>query len=277
MDLLPAAFVVDLLRTSRATPFLTSLAFALPGHSQISRWCQQIYFPSESISLGLLSLVHGLLFFLILEKQHEPSFPIADKSTIDSYVALCEHNFHHGVETYEVTASATLDNAKALLLAALKAQEDSKPVYGWNMVSCAARHALSLGLHRKASLRNDTYEEAEDKKRLFWMIYCFDKNLALNLGRTPNIQDYDMDIDFFAPSPDPGIQPWDQANLMFIELSRTQGLLYEKLYSLTACQNASERDHSILGLTRDFESWHAKWKSVRPSSPPSCTSADITD
>lgn len=146
----------------------------------------------------------------------------------------------------------------------LKAQDESKPLLCWTLVSCAARHVLSLGYHRKASMKNCTQLEMDDKKHLFWTVYMFDKNMALNLGRTPNIQDYDIDMDMFGLSQNPGIRPWDEAAVAFIELSKLQGMMYEKLYSFAALNSSPEqRARSIEEILGHFNVWHYAWNQVR--------------
>jgi len=59
-----------------------------------------------------------------------------------------------------------------------------------------------------------------------------DKNLSPNLGRASNFQDYDIDVDVFAPSSDPMVRPWDELMIAFIELSKLQGQIYRSFIQL---------------------------------------------
>lgn len=70
----------------------------------------------------------------------------------------------------------------------LKAQEEGKPLLTWTFASTGARQVLSLGYHRKSTMKNDSFEVAEDKRQVFWSFYMVDKNLALNMGYSPTIQ-----------------------------------------------------------------------------------------
>ena len=148
----------------------------------------------------------------------------------------------------------------------LKAQEEGKPLLTWTFASAGARQVLSLGYHRKAMLKNDSFDDAEDKRQVFWTFYVVDKNLALNMGYSPTIQDYDIDVDYFQCSTNPAIIPWDRAALMTIEIAGIQGLIYERLYSLQALRSSPQEKVKIINeLSPQLESWHERWRQVNPN------------
>jgi hypothetical protein len=91
-----------------------------------------------------------------------------------------------------------------------------------------------------------------------------DKNLSLNLGWTSSFPDYDIDTNVFSPSSDPRFRPWDHTMIAFIELSRLQSQLYDKLYSVRARREPPEvRSQVIEELAEMYSSWHLKFKEVR--------------
>lgn len=146
----------------------------------------------------------------------------------------------------------------------LKAQEEGKPLLTWNFASAGSRHCISLGYHRKSSMKNDSFEVAEDKRQVFWSFYMVDKNLSLNMGYNPTIQDYDVDVEYFQCSMDPGVAPWDKAALAMIELSRLQGLIFERLYSLQALSLSAENKNRVIDeLYPQLQNWHREWSQVR--------------
>lgn len=148
----------------------------------------------------------------------------------------------------------------------LKAQEEGKPLLTWTFSSTGARQCISLGFHRKSSMKNDPFRLAEDKRQVFWAYYSVDKNLSLNLGYSSVLQDYDIDVEFFSCSSDPGIRPWDQAALAMIEVSRLQGLVYERLYSLQALNSSAETKANVVDdLSSRLEKWHQEWSTVSDS------------
>lgn len=144
-----------------------------------------------------------------------------------------------------------------------KSQEEGKPLLTWTFASTGARQAISLGYHREGSLKNDTPEIANSKRQIFWTYYMVDKNLSLNMGYSSTMQDCDIDVGYFNISPDPGIRPWDQAALAVVEISRLQGLIYEKLYSLQALSTTPEEKFQVISdLSPRLEQWHRDWSQV---------------
>lgn len=112
-------------------------------------------------------------------------------------------------------------------------------------------------------MKNDSFEVAEDKRQIFWSIYQVDKNLSLNMGYSSTIQDYDVDVEYFQSSPDPGVAPWDKAALAMIEMSRLQGLIFERLYSLQALSSPAEDKARVIDeLYPQLQKWHLEWSQV---------------
>ena len=145
----------------------------------------------------------------------------------------------------------------------LKAQEEGKPLLTWTFVSAGARQAISLGYHRESSLKNDTAQVAYDKRQVFWTYYIVDKNLSLSMGYASTIQDYDIDVGYFPLSTNPGVRPWDQAALAMVDISRLQGLIYERLYSLQALNASPEAKFQVINdLSPRLEKWHEEWSQV---------------
>jgi len=145
----------------------------------------------------------------------------------------------------------------------LKAQEEGKPLLTWTFVSTGARQAISLGYHRESSLKNDSAEVANDKRLVFWTYYIVDKNLSFSMGYSSTMQDYDIDIGYFTLSSDPGARPWDKATLAMIEISRLQGLIYERLYSLQALNATPEAKFQVINdLSPRLAKWHREWSQV---------------
>lgn len=146
----------------------------------------------------------------------------------------------------------------------LKAQDEGKPLLTWTFVSAGARQVVSLGYHRESSLKNDPFEVAEEKRQVFWNIYAVDKNLSLNMGYSSTLQDFDIDVQYFTLSSDPGIRVWDRATLAMVEISRLQGQIYDRLYSHQALTASPEAKFlAINNLSPQLEKWHRDWSQVR--------------
>lgn len=263
IQLVPTQFVLSLLQEFKNRPSALFLAYAFRDHRQFERLCQQIYFPTEPVSLASLTLMNGMIFYLVTELLFRDRPETCAGYDLKAIRDQAEQNFHRGVETYEVFASPSLESAKVFMLAMLKAQEESKPLLTWTFASTGARQVLSLGYHRKSTMKNDQFEVAEDKRQVFWSFYMVDKNLALNMGYSPTIQDYDIDVDYFQVSPDPGVAPWDKAALATVDLARLQGLIYERLYSLQGLHASVEsKSQNVSKLSQRLEHWRENWLQV---------------
>ncbi|KAK5088597.1 hypothetical protein LTR05_002817 [Lithohypha guttulata] len=267
IQLLPAQFVLTLLQEFRTRISALFLAYAFRDHKQLERLCQQIYFPTEPVTLASLTLMNGMIFYMIKELLFEGSYGACKDYDLKSYHDQAERNFHLGVETYEVFTHPSLESTKVLMLAMLKAQEEGKPLLAWTFASTGCRQVLNLGYHRKASLRNDPVGLAEDKRQVFWTFYMVDKNLSLNMGYSSTLQDNDIDAEYFCCSSDPGIAPWDKAALAMVEISRLQGLIYEKLYSRQALETSPEVKAQVINeLSPQLQRWYEQWIKVDSSS-----------
>ena len=82
----------------------------------IEKLCQRIYFPSEPVPAGSITLMHGLLYFIIRDYLHDDDDALA-LFDCASYVDLCEQNFRLGLQSHEIIVNPTLEKAQALLIA----------------------------------------------------------------------------------------------------------------------------------------------------------------
>lgn len=145
----------------------------------------------------------------------------------------------------------------------MKAQGESKPLVCCQLVSAAARHSQMLGYHRESTYKKDQDKNADNKRRIFWCIYVFDKTMSLLLGRASYIPDFDIDVQYPVSNSDPAIRPWDDAFNYTIKLSELEGQVYNKLYSASALNaSSSERMKRIQDLESDMEKCRASRNSV---------------
>lgn len=91
--------------------------------------------------------------------------------------------------------------------------------------------------------------------------------MSLSLGRASSFNDWDIDVKMFQISKDPAIRPWGMGAVIFIELARIQGQMYEQLYSISASsQSSTERLKVIDVLSRSLDHQYKVFRSV--SRPP---------
>jgi hypothetical protein len=111
-----------------------------------------------------------------------------------------------------------------------------------------------------------TREEAEEAKAAFWWCYSIDKGLALNFGRSPQLLDYDIDVDL----PEMQAGPWGKACYIYsnsyIELAKVQSRIYTELYSVAAGRTSrDERERATQGIVAELKAWWQRSCEVRSS------------
>jgi hypothetical protein len=111
----------------------------------------------------------------------------------------------------------------------------------------------SLGYHRNTTYIHESPENAQCKQFLFWGVYTIDKGLALRLGRSSTIQDYDVTVPEPEDhgSPRPGDFPIACFFGLWVIASRIQGQIYELLYCPDAIAQPEEIRKSRVQLLLD--------------------------
>ncbi|KAJ5115389.1 hypothetical protein NUU61_001148 [Penicillium alfredii] len=234
---LPAELVLAILRSIQVQKPMFLWSHPINDTSLVERICQKVYFPTRTISPGDIAAMHGVLYFLIREYILKKD-PLCDQFDLETHLLSCKQSFYVDIEKYDVWAVPSFENIIALIIGILKAQDEAKPLLGCHLVATAARHCQMLGYHRESTYLKSDERDAENKRRLFWTIYVFDKNMSLILGRTSYIQDFDIDVRLPTPSSDPAIRPWDEIALPVIRLAGVQGEIYDKHYSARALKRA---------------------------------------
>jgi hypothetical protein len=132
--------------------------------------------------------------------------------------------------------------------------------------------AYSIGLHRSSSIqRQDQLPwnriEVEERRRTFWGLYSFDATMSLMMGRPPIITESDIDAELPLEHEDSqftrdailqtqtGQQPY--AHQAVRTLSRQFRNIYERLYSVKACENRTQADlaNAIRIVSGDMNTW----------------------
>lgn len=111
---------------------------------------------------------------------------------------------------------------------------------GWTLVSAASRMLQDAGYHRLPPY--SIAPEAARKRILFWLIYSLDRSMALNLGRSPNIQDCDITVEL-PRVPEELNGPFGLMYVGWIRLGELQGQIYEQLY----CARAQKQPPEVKG------------------------------
>ncbi|KAK6336408.1 hypothetical protein TWF696_001966 [Orbilia brochopaga] len=114
------------------------------------------------------------------------------------------------------------------------------------VIATAMRLAHAMQLHRRTEDQTLTAAEIEERRNVFWIAYCMDRNIAY-LNRQPSLQD-DDDIDVELPAGiisqpllfDDDHRPGARTSINLfnsrIALAIIQGQIYKRLYSVRAAR-----------------------------------------
>lgn len=120
----------------------------------------------------------------------------------------------------------------------------------------ALRFAYMLGLHRWESVHGLPAEEANNRRRLWWMAYNVDCDVALKIGRCPGVLEFDISQKLPDPTPMFAMLDFDVYNALS-RLGIIFGRVYEKLYSAQASlKPPSALIRDILDLDKQLLEWY---------------------
>ncbi|KAL4944173.1 hypothetical protein BDV06DRAFT_233777 [Aspergillus oleicola] len=256
MNLPSSTLVADIVRSFKVrTPFFL-MSYPMNDLTMVEDLFRKVYFPTEPVSVGHVTAMHGILLSLLKEFIGLKD-PLAEKYDLSAHLPLCEKNFSIGMQTYEILVVPSFENILTVLLAVIKAQDEANVLLSSTFISVAARHCMLLGYHRAATYQNLASRTASNISRLFWMVYVVEKNMSLLLGRASCIQDYDVDVGIPPHSEDPSIRPWDEVFVKNVTLGKLQGQIYDRIYSATALKTNPEiRIQYIQSLAQELHDWH---------------------
>ncbi|KAF4968347.1 hypothetical protein FSARC_4293 [Fusarium sarcochroum] len=252
---LPAPVVLTILRRIKARPIQFLPGQAITDVKLIEHLCQKVYFPTEPVTLGLITSVNGVMRLLLRE------FVITEESLGEEYdlkelMAQAGRNFDLGIETFELLTVPSFENVLALTTAVIKVQNESKPVLARALINAGLSHCQMLGYHRELTYQKDRSPFVENKRRIFWTLYVFDKTNSLHLGNASRVQDFEVDAHYPTIPDEPAEKPWIELFHLAIRLAKVEGLIFEKLYSPAALQSpAIERRQWIDALVADAHQW----------------------
>ena len=130
----------------------------------------------------------------------------------------------------------------------------------WMYVTTAAQLCLTLGYHRKSPTREDDLA----KRRIFWFVYILERDISLQLGRSSQVQDDDINAPKPEPSVEAGRRPWDMLLLRSIEVAKIEGRIYRDLFCAAALgESSAVRAQRARTLASDLDALYAMENEVR--------------
>lgn len=203
-----------------------------------------------------------------------------DTSNLSRYATMCKYHLEVAISQLDVFIPASYENVMALVLGAACAIEMCKPSLAWVLTAMAAGQGQNLGYHRYQTFQNDDEEERNSKVHLFWVIYMFDKQLSLRLGRASVIQDWDISLPLITTSPTPAVSAVGASQMItyWIKVAKVQGQTYKKLFSPAAFQSSSEaRTRTAIDLVNAMnQAWYERGEASVMDFMPLATMEDLS-
>ncbi|EXJ56725.1 hypothetical protein A1O7_07069 [Cladophialophora yegresii CBS 114405] len=229
LTLPPMTTVLSLLRYAKTHPlkYLNDVPnLTLP---YLTSLCQKVYFPAEEFTIATFITVHVCLLNLFRELcQSELRDLDLSGAERDRIVAICLKNAEAAIRNLRLYMQPTYENIEALVQGSTLAMDLSQASLAWTLITSAGRMALDAGYHRLPPY--SVAPEATEKRRLFWFLYCVERGMALNLGRTPSMPDYDILTD--RPKfPEEVHGVWGAMFNSWFDFAKVQGDIYDQLYS----------------------------------------------
>ncbi|KAK6697872.1 hypothetical protein SNK05_010723 [Fusarium graminearum] len=168
-----------------------------------------------------------------------------------------------------IMQTKNVQSIQCLLLLLLLSIVDSAPAPVWYISGLCMRMCIDLGYHSErtismSSSAGDTdtskEEEADIKRRLFWIAYTFDRTFNILLGRPFTFDNLSVDINL------PGCSLTSttrRQTLHWLELQRLQSEIVHKLHStrkLTDSHNTQESEVELsqwtINMTQSLKEWN---------------------
>ncbi|RPA83973.1 hypothetical protein BJ508DRAFT_413008 [Ascobolus immersus RN42] len=234
---------------------------------------------SDRVNTASFLVVNGILPFLYQQVllNTDPAAAEVSRTDIEATLKQCSYNCQVAARNLGILMTPTVQNVQALVFAAMVAQENANPGECWTYCSHACRLIQALGLHRQSGYRNMTPTEADEARTAFWWLYSLDKGMAINFGRSPQLLDYDIDVEY--PDTPVGIEQnpayWILCKA-YADMAKIQGQIYVELYSVSASyQPVEKRERVIQALSNDLSEWWERACIAFASNPAFKTEPDL--
>jgi hypothetical protein len=170
-------------------------------------------------------------------------------------VAMCLKNGEIAIRNLRLYMSPTFENIEALMqgvrslaccilsssanvVQSTLAMDTSQASLAWTLITAALRMAQDAGYHRLPPY--SVAPDATPKRRLFWFLYCVERSMALNLGRSSSVQDHDIQTDRPKFPEELGESVWGFLFNSWFDFAKLQGDIYDQLYSARAQRESAE-------------------------------------
>ncbi|OMP82592.1 putative transcriptional regulatory protein [Diplodia seriata] len=249
--------------------FMKQLYENASGASESAGWLASI---NTVLALGHISRMRGT--FIPQEQEKEAWKYMKNAMAIQSELPALDFDL--------LSVQALIGMTIFLLITSCNSQMPSM------MLATAIRVAQGIGLHINCDDNDPRTSEIdkEQRRRVFWIAYIFDRELSLRTGRAPVQSDTDTSVPLPSTRPPAGFDrdPTPAGHFGAFNLFRArarfaqlQSAIYKRLYSDAAWARPRGAVLEAVGaLDRDLEDWRVSLPAeLRPDAP--MTTATMTN
>ncbi|KAK7634322.1 fungal-specific transcription factor domain-containing protein, partial [Phyllosticta citricarpa] len=157
---------------------------------------------------------------------------------------------------------ADVDYIETLLVMSFYSHALNRKNSAYTYAGLALRLSLTLGLHRNITYdKNISAIEIENRRRVWWTVYTFDRLCSSKLGHPVMIRDEDIDAPY--PSVE-GLSPEEREEFLDVDqlcanikLAQITGIILNLIYSIPGAQhevNFVRNVHKILTSLKEWDS-----------------------
>ncbi|RMY14415.1 hypothetical protein D0868_01461 [Hortaea werneckii] len=232
--------------------------------------------PSQRIFLLLLSVVLGLGAWYRGQRSYTVGQPTSEqsKSWSAKLIANAESQIIELLDHSSVTAVQTLT-----LLGSFYVYH-GRPNLSFSLLGAVVKLAHANGLHREPQSVSDA--EKEERKRVWWTIYTWDKFSSVTYGRPVSIHDDDCNVSMpedVEESIDFKNESLSDSKICFSAYQRELNKLYllaspaiNQIYSAT--ERTARKAHGYVSLVEEVTSQLWQWRQSLPEHLLLCTLED---
>ncbi|UKZ74688.1 hypothetical protein TrVFT333_002358 [Trichoderma virens FT-333] len=128
MSSLPVELVTSIVKEIKKKAPIFMRSWVLDDVSLVQKLCQDLYFPTEPLSVGHLTSAYGILH-AICKEFWLTKHPLCKSFDLGVQVATCEQNFDAGLQTYEIVSQPSFLTILALTLGIDASQADHAEIF----------------------------------------------------------------------------------------------------------------------------------------------------
>ncbi|CAN6645018.1 hypothetical protein TRVA0_020S02652 [Trichomonascus vanleenenianus] len=247
-----ASMFKELLSESELRPILDSFY----GRSETPCGYSEMFFLFCVVCFSLVMAIH-------VPEQRE-KLGLSFKQVHDAQDRHYKAALYYFSKVFLLGSSLLAIKAMILLIVSLQFADTKRRFDPLEIIApVAIRFAYDLGLHRDESCAGLSEAEAQSRRIVWWFIYSLDRDVAMKVGKTPTILDFDISMKL--PELDSVAVYGPLATLMTpnfdffastVRLYRISGLVYEKLFSAQGCKKSpAEIVRDICFLDGELAKW----------------------